>query len=99
MTTHLSAEHVAAIEKERQVVVNFDAFPAVMNLPSIDIEQMKEALFEFMDDPADAHRQRLVVLYRGQRGLLAQQDTAVHRGAAVRRVAGDRVRPRPDAAG
>ena len=51
MTTRLSAEHVAAIEKERRVVVNFDAFPAVMNLPRIDIEQMKEALFEFIDDP------------------------------------------------
>ena len=51
MSTRLSAEHVAAIEKERRVVVNFDAFPAVMNLPSIDIEQMKEALFEFIDDP------------------------------------------------
>ena len=51
MTTRLSAEHVAAIERDRRVVVNFDAFPAVMNLPRIDIEQMKEALFEFIDDP------------------------------------------------
>ena len=50
MKTQLSGEHVAAIERERRVVVNFDAFPAVMNLPSINIEQMKEALFEFIDD-------------------------------------------------
>ena len=51
METRLSAQHIAAIERERRVVVNFDAFPAVMKLPSINIEQMKEALFEFIDDP------------------------------------------------
>ena len=51
MAIRLSAEHVVAIERERRVVVNFDAFPAVMHLPHIDVEQMKEALFEFMDDP------------------------------------------------
>ena len=50
MKTQLSGEHVAAIQRERRVVVNFDAFPAVMNLPSINIAQMKEALFEFIDD-------------------------------------------------
>jgi hypothetical protein len=44
-------EHVAAIDRERRVVVNFDAFPSMMHLPSIDVEHMKAALFEFIDDP------------------------------------------------
>ena len=51
MSTRLSPEHVAAIERERRVVVNFDAFPSMMHLPSIDVEHMKAALFEFIDDP------------------------------------------------
>ena len=51
MTTHLSPDHIAAIERERRVVVNFDAFPSMMQLPSIDVEHMKAALFEFIDDP------------------------------------------------
>ena len=37
--------------EEPNVVVNFDAFPSMMHLPSIDVEHMKEALFEFIDDP------------------------------------------------
>ena len=51
MSTRLSPEHVAAIDRERRVVVNFDAFPSMMHLPSIDVEHMKAALFEFIDDP------------------------------------------------
>ena len=51
MSSRLFAEHIAAIERERRVVVNFDAFPSMMHLPSIDVEQMKAALFEFIDDP------------------------------------------------
>ena len=51
MSTRLSAEHIAAIERERRVVVNFDAFPSMMHLPSIDVKHMKAALFEFIDDP------------------------------------------------
>ena len=51
MNSRLSAEHIAAIERERRVVVNFDAFPSMMHLPSIDVEHMKAALFEFIDDP------------------------------------------------
>ncbi|MYD51244.1 MAG: family 10 glycosylhydrolase [Dehalococcoidia bacterium] len=51
MSTHLSPEHVAAIERDRRVVVNFDAFPSMMNLPSINVEHMKAVLFEFFDDP------------------------------------------------
>ena len=60
MSSRLSAEHIAAIERERRVVVNFDAFPddapaqhrrSMMHLPSIDVEHMKAALFKFIDDP------------------------------------------------
>ncbi len=51
MSTRLSLDHVAAIERERRVVVNFDAFPSMMQLPSINVEHMKAALFEFIDDP------------------------------------------------
>ena len=51
MSTRLSPDHVAAIERERCVVVNFDVFPSMMHLPSIDVEHMKAALFEFIDDP------------------------------------------------
>ena len=51
MNSRLSAEHIAAIERERRVVVNFDAFPSMMHLPSIDVEHMKAALFESIDDP------------------------------------------------
>ena len=51
MSTRLSPEHVPAIDRERRVVVNFDAFPSMMHLPSIDVEHMKAALFEFIDDP------------------------------------------------
>ena len=51
MSTRLSPEHAAAIDRERRVVVNFDAFPSMMHLPSIDVEHMKAALFEFIDDP------------------------------------------------
>ena len=51
MNSRLSAEHIAAIDRERRVVVNFDAFPSMMHLPSIDVEHMKAALFEFIDDP------------------------------------------------
>ena len=51
MSTHLSPKHVASIERDRRVVVNFDVFPSMMNLPSINVEHMKAALFEFMDDP------------------------------------------------
>ena len=51
MNSRLSAEHITAIERERRVVVNFDAFPSMMHLPSIDVEHMKAALFEFIDDP------------------------------------------------
>ena len=51
MSTRLSPEHVTAIDRERRVVVNFDAFPSMMHLPSIDVEHMKAALFEFIDDP------------------------------------------------
>ena len=51
MKAQLSEEHVSAINRDRLVVLNFDAFPAVMKLDSIDVEQMKSALFEFMDDP------------------------------------------------
>ena len=51
MSTHLSPDHVATIERERRVVVNFDVFPSMMHLPSIDVEHMKAALFEFIDDP------------------------------------------------
>ena len=51
MSTHLSPDHVAAIERERRVVVNFDAFPSMMHLPTIDVEHMKAALFEFIDNP------------------------------------------------
>ena len=49
MKAQLSEEHVSAINRDR--LLNFDAFPAVMKLDSIDVEQMKGALFEFMDDP------------------------------------------------
>ena len=51
MSTRLSPKHVAAIERERRVVVNFDVFPSMMHLPSINVEHMKAALFEFIDDP------------------------------------------------
>ncbi|MYB50375.1 MAG: family 10 glycosylhydrolase [Dehalococcoidia bacterium] len=51
MSTHLSPDHIAAIERDRRVVVNFDAFPSMMNLPSINVEHMKAVLFEFFDDP------------------------------------------------
>ena len=51
MSTRLSTDHVAAIERERRVVVNFDAFPSMMQLSSINVEHMKAALFEFIDDP------------------------------------------------
>ena len=51
MTTRLSPDHIAAIERERRVVVNFDVFPSMMHLPSINVEHMKAALFEFIDDP------------------------------------------------
>ena len=51
MSTRLSADHVAAIECDRRVVVNFDVFPSMMQLPSINVEHMKAVLFEFIDDP------------------------------------------------
>ena len=51
MSTRLSPDHVAAIDRERRVVVNFDVFPSMMQLPSINVEHMKAVLFEFMDDP------------------------------------------------
>ncbi len=51
MSTRLSPDHVAAIERERRVVVNFDVFPSMMQLPSINVEHMKAVLFEFIDDP------------------------------------------------
>ncbi len=51
MSTRLSPDHVAAIERDRRVVVNFDVFPSMMQLPSINIEHMKAVLFEFIDDP------------------------------------------------
>ena len=31
--------------------MNFDVFPSMMHLPSIDVEHMKAVLFEFVDDP------------------------------------------------
>ena len=52
MESRLTQEHLAAVNRERRVVVNFDAFPAFMKLPSIDVEHMKETLFEFIDDEA-----------------------------------------------
>jgi len=33
------------------VVVNFDIFPAFMQLEKIDVRQMTEAIFEYIDDP------------------------------------------------
>ena len=51
MKPGLSEEHVAAINRDRQVVLNFDAFPALMKLDSIDAQQMEGALFSFMDEP------------------------------------------------
>ena len=51
MSTRLSPDHVAAIERDRRVVVNFDVFPSMMQLPSINVDHMKTVLFEFIDDP------------------------------------------------
>ena len=47
----LSKEHIAAINRDRQVIDNFDCLDAFFRMESVDINLVRKLLFELIDDP------------------------------------------------
>ncbi|MFH1007737.1 MAG: hypothetical protein V1800_09580 [Candidatus Latescibacterota bacterium] len=49
MGNRLSKEHIAALNRCRRVIINYDALAAVIGLPDIEGEQLIERLFDSVD--------------------------------------------------